>query len=55
MNRVAGRAAITLLLVFALLAGMVFFLFEFQRNFLLNNILHSQFVFYVCLYHHIIH
>lgn len=29
MNRVAGRAAITLLLVFALLAGMVFFLFEF--------------------------
>lgn len=29
MNRIAGRAAITLLLVLALLAGLVFFLFEY--------------------------
>ena len=29
MNRIAGRAGITILLVLALLAGMVFFLFEY--------------------------
>ena len=29
MNRIAGRAGITLLLVLALLAGLVFFLFEY--------------------------